>query len=90
MPTVVVNMSSMVARAVIYLLCTLELTIERHFCSILEHRLRPRYGVAGQRRDGVEREECAPLRAWAGFHQSQSENYEAANIAISTRMPFNY
>jgi hypothetical protein len=37
MPRVIVHMSSMVVRAVIYFLCTLELTIERHFCSILEH-----------------------------------------------------
>jgi len=51
MPAVVVNMSSMVVRAVIYFLCTLELTIERHFCSILEHRPSPalRRGQASSR-----------------------------------------
>jgi hypothetical protein len=37
MPAVIVNMSSMVVRAVIHFLCTLELTVERHFCSILKH-----------------------------------------------------
>jgi len=74
MPAFIVNMSSMVVRAVIYFLCALELTIERHFCSILEHRPRQRDGVARHR---VDREACTPLGAQAGFHQSQSENVQS-------------
>jgi hypothetical protein len=37
MPAAIVNMSSMVLIAVIHFLCTLELTVARHSCSILEH-----------------------------------------------------
>ena len=36
MPDLIVNMSSMVC-AVTHFLCTLELTVQRHFCSILKH-----------------------------------------------------
>jgi len=37
MPDVIVNMSSIGIRAIIHFLCTLELTVQRHFCSILKH-----------------------------------------------------
>jgi hypothetical protein len=40
MPRVIVNICSMVTGRVIQSLSTLELTIERHFCSNLEHHLR--------------------------------------------------
>jgi hypothetical protein len=37
MPDVIVNMSSMGMRSVIHFLYTLELTVQRHICSILKH-----------------------------------------------------
>src|SRR5437763_14454360 len=38
MPSVIVNISSIVAALVIQSLSTLELTVWRHFCSILKHQ----------------------------------------------------
>jgi hypothetical protein len=38
MPAFIVNISSMVMRALIHFLCTLELTVERHYCSNLKHK----------------------------------------------------
>ncbi len=40
MPSITVNDSSMVALTVIHFLCTLALTIGRHFCSKFEHKFR--------------------------------------------------
>jgi len=38
MPSAIVNTSSMTRCAVIPFLYTLKLTVERHFCSIFEHK----------------------------------------------------
>lgn len=56
MPSVVVNISSIVTGLVIQFLSTLELTVQRHVCSILKHE-----NCRGA--DSPRSEEFGPLRA---------------------------
>ena len=63
MPRVIVNTFSIVVGRVIQFLSTLELTVQRHFCSILKHPHSPALWLARQRRHRVDREKCARLRA---------------------------
>ena len=47
MPRVIVNISSIVTGEVIQSLSTLELTAERHFCSILKHESDAKASTSG-------------------------------------------
>ena len=48
MPSVTVDISVMLSCASIQLLCTIELTVPRRFCSIFEHKFSLRRRIHGQ------------------------------------------
>src|SRR6266536_4043663 len=60
MPRVIVNISSIFTGQVIQSLSTLELTVQRHFCSNLKHSPLPvpRRGEASNRSQGVRPVTC--------------------------------
>ena len=65
MPRVIVNTFSIVVGRVIQCLSTLELTVQRHFCSILKHPHSPALWRGQQRRIESNREKCARyVREW--------------------------
>jgi hypothetical protein len=83
-----VNIFSIVVGVVIQSLSTLELTVQRHFCSILKHQPSPALwrGQAAPRSSRPREVRPRYVRE-RGFINRRVKMYKAANIAITTRMP---
>src|SRR6266513_2394986 len=84
MPSAVVNSSSMLPSGVIPLLCTLGLTVERHFCSIFKHKCDAR----GTRRQSQSdwRAHAAPCCHPLISSRNVGEGGEASGLRAGARL----